>query len=97
MSFTVWSYDYDAAPHHANNLNDDTVRTIEEAADLARKRAAETSQNTGYAIVVDSDRCRMGDRGIVATLKKDKNGRVYVKDVRPELITKFLKRTVTVG
>jgi hypothetical protein len=89
--FTVWSYDYDAAPHHHNELSDDTVGDLFAAVALARKRVAETNHNTGYAKIVDSSRATMGDQGVIAIFKKDKNDRVFVTDVRSDLKGKLNK------
>lgn len=83
MSFTVWAYCYDAAPFHDNELTDDTVNSLDEAADLARKRTRETPHNTGYAKIIDNDlRGKMGDCGLMATFKKDRNGRVFPANIR---------------
>jgi hypothetical protein len=89
--FTVWSYDYDAAQHHKNDLQEDTVADLFAAVALARQRAAETNQNTGYSKIVDWNRAKMGDRGVIAIFKKDKNGRVFVTDVRDDLKGKLSK------
>ena len=96
MSYTVWSYDYDAAPHHDNDLLADTVDSFKEAEALARKRAAETNHNTGYSKVVDNTIAgRGGDRGVVITFIKTRAGLVrrnYVRDHYRRLLSRS-KRT----
>ncbi|WP_341744735.1 hypothetical protein [Azonexus hydrophilus] len=78
MSFTVWAYDHDAAEHHCNDLTADTFSNAAEAAKCARQRVVETNHNTGYAKVVDNAVVgRLGDTGVLAVFKKDRNGRVF--------------------
>lgn len=85
MTYTVWTYDYDAAPHHDNDLLADTVYSYKEAEALARKRTAETNHNTGYSKVIDNSIAgRMGDCGEVSTFYKvpstGKVRRYYIRD-----------------
>ena len=93
MTYTVWSYDYDAAPHHHNDLFADTVDGFKEAEALARKRAGETNHNTGYAKVIDNSIAgRGGDRGVVATFIKTRAGAVrrnYVRDHYRKLLSRM--------
>lgn len=92
-SFTVWSYDSDLALHHANDLKADTFESVEHAAEVARQRALETSQNTGFATVVDnSARGHLGDSGFVVEFKKDKDGRVFESAVRGGYEGRFTKK-----
>lgn len=75
MTYTVRAFDYDAAPHHCNDLLADTVDSFKAAYELARQRTRETAQNTGYAVVVDNGIMgRMGDNGVVASFVKTKTG-----------------------
>lgn len=75
MTFTIRAYAYDAAPHHDNDLLEDTVDNFVEAVALARKRTAETPQDTGYATIIDNELFgRMGDCGVVASYVKTHGG-----------------------
>ena len=83
MSYTIWSYQHDNAPHHDNELNVNTYDSLSEAAKVARQLVSETHHNTGYAKIIDNDiRGKMGDSGLMAIFTKDKNGRVFSSAVR---------------
>lgn len=81
MSFTVWSYSYDAAPHHANELSEDTFDTEEKAITCARKRTAETNHNTGWAKVVNNAARTHGSSGVTCTFSKTVRGVVRIRRV----------------
>lgn len=79
MTFTVWSYAYDAAPHHANELAEDTFGTEGEAIVCARLRTAQTNHNTGWAKVVDNSKVGRGGNGVVCTFSKTVRGVVRIR------------------
>lgn len=82
-SFTVWSYDYDSAPFHANDLRHDTYERRDIAVQVARQRVRETSQNTGWAKIIDNNQAgRLGDNGVIIVLKKTPAGRVHITYTR---------------
>lgn len=78
-SFTVWSYDYDAAPFHANDLHGDTFDCRNIAVQVARQRTRETGHNTGWAKIIDNNQVgRLGDNGVIVMLKKTCSGRARI-------------------
>lgn len=79
MTFTVWSYDYDAAPHHANELAADTHASEADAITRARLRTAQTAQNTGWAKVVDNSKVGRSGNGVVCTFSKTVRGVVRIR------------------
>lgn len=86
MTFTVWSYDHDAAQFHANTFAD--FRT---AVKTARQRVLQTCHNTGWAKVRDNNGHvgHYGCSGVVAILKKNVNGHPYVtsRERKPKCIS----------
>lgn len=89
MTYTVWAYDYAGAPHHCNDLAADTVDNFKVAYDLARKRADETAQESGYTKVVDNSRAgHMGDNGVITVIGKTKTGlrRDFIRDDYKKLL-----------
>lgn len=74
-SFTVWSYDYDAAPFHVNELSTDTFQCRNQAMRVARRRVRETNHDTGWAKIIDNTQAgRMGDNGVIVLIKKTRHG-----------------------
>lgn len=85
MTYTVWTYDHDAAPHHDNELKADTVDDLKQAIRLARQRVAETNHNTGFANIVDNGIAgRMGDCGVVVVVSKTKGNVVRRQNLREQ-------------
>jgi hypothetical protein len=96
LTYTIRVFDYDAAPHHANDLGNDTVSNFKQAVTLAQQRVRETPHNTGYAILVDNGIFgHMGDNGVVASFVKTKVGvrRRYLR----EEYRKLLRRSRITG
>lgn len=74
-SFTVWSYDFDAAPFHHNQLRDDTFERIDRAVRVARQRVRESNHNTGWAKIIDNQQAgHLGDHGVIAMCRKSNSG-----------------------
>ncbi len=74
-SFTVWSYNYDAAPFHDNELQADTFQCRNQAVRIARRRVRDTNHDTGWAKIVDNNLSgRMGDHGVIVLIKKTRQG-----------------------
>lgn len=89
MSYTVRVFAYDAAPHHDNDLNADTVDDFKQAIVLAKQRTKETNYDTGYSIVVDNSILgHIGDNGVIASFVKTKGGvrRRYLRDQYRKLL-----------
>lgn len=75
MSYTIWVYDFDAAPHHCNELGEDTFDEIDKAVRQARQCVSKTNHNTGWAKIVDNAMAgHMGDNGVVIRINKTVNG-----------------------
>lgn len=75
MSYTIWVYDHDAAPHHDNNLGEDTFDDINKAVRQARTLVEKTNHNTGWAKIIDNRAAgHMGDNGVVVRISKSAYG-----------------------